>query len=239
MCGSGSWLLFGPVQYEAVARVKAENTPKEIAECLRQHPVSPVSDPYFPVPIIHALQSDAVLGQAADDLNLDSNRNRSGSSPLEKAYTIKLLRQKIRIAQIRNTSLIEITATNHSLEEVVSISNAVAEAFRHYRQRQASRADSMAEIIDRATPSKARARHNQWRGGALLVFGLLAIGIGVSSLVGGSSETDSPSLVLEIEVAADRTVKQRITAAPRLRITHHVSRLTFPTGHRSSFWWLC
>lgn len=92
-------------------------------------------DPYFIQTQFELVQSVVVLDQVARDLQLDrrwSDRVGRGDAPFSWGETVKELRRRLEVRQIRNTSLIEIRVAGDEAQEAAEIANAIAEV--HQRQ---------------------------------------------------------------------------------------------------------
>ena len=136
---SGIWRSLGaPVggSFASTARIKVERDATDIEGMAgdRKHIGY---DPYFIQTEVEALQSDAVLGKVVDALKLDEAwaANRGGAK-LDKTEAIGLLKGKLDLKPVRNTSLVEIQAKSDKPDEAAKIANAVAEVYKDQRQQE-------------------------------------------------------------------------------------------------------
>jgi Mg-chelatase subunit ChlD len=121
---------------ERVARVNVQRESTDMAGVSGAQSFQPAGavDPYFMQTEYEIVRSEAVLGKAVDALKLDEawGKNKS-SGKLKKEEAIALLKQRLEINPVRNTSLLEIRAKSDNPEEAAQIANAVADAYRDYR----------------------------------------------------------------------------------------------------------
>ncbi len=133
--GIGS--VLSPRAYQATARVRIERDQSAITG-LGENGGTLVYDPYFIQTEFEMIQSEAVLGRAVVALhqNKEWSKRYANGELLKMAETIALLRGRLDLRPIRNTSLVEIRVYSESADEAVKIANAVAEAYKAYRQEQ-------------------------------------------------------------------------------------------------------
>ena len=104
---------------------------------MRSAEATPSYDPYFVQTEFEAIQSEAVLGKVIKDLNLNEAwGKKQGGRTLTTAETMALLKNKLDLRPVRNTSLLEIGVKSDKPEEAAKIANAVAEAYKDYRVEQ-------------------------------------------------------------------------------------------------------
>ena len=122
---------------ERTARIKLEPDQADISG-LSERSFASHYDPYFIQSEFEVIQSDAVLGKAIKDLNLDEawGKKRGRDKKLSEAETLALLRKRLDLKPLRNTSLIEIRGKGENSEEAAKIVNAVAKAYKDHRVEQ-------------------------------------------------------------------------------------------------------
>ena len=122
---------------ERTARIKLEPDQADISG-LSERSFASHYDPYFIQSEFEVIQSDAVLGKAIKDLNLDEawGKKRGKDKKLSEAETLALLRKRLDLKPLRNTSLIEIRGKGENSEEAAKIVNAVAKAYKDHRVEQ-------------------------------------------------------------------------------------------------------
>ena len=115
-----------PETYAGTARIKVEpnTTP-------RQDGSRTVYDPYLIQTEFEILQSVAILGEAAERLDLSTKWGQShkGGERLTASETVQLLKSRLELRQIRNTSLIEIRAFSKDPNEAATIANTIVDVY--------------------------------------------------------------------------------------------------------------
>jgi Mg-chelatase subunit ChlD/type II secretory pathway pseudopilin PulG len=122
-------------EYQSRARMKVENDVMDSPGFGNSITAANMPyDPYFIQTTFEIVQSDAVLGRVVDSLNLETAWSDSnGGQKLTKKQAIQQLKSQLALKPIRNTKLIEISATSAKPEEAAKIANAVVEAYKNYR----------------------------------------------------------------------------------------------------------
>lgn len=127
-----------PESYASTARIKVE------------HDAPPTSgqfysDPNFVQTEFEVIQSQMMLNRVIDKLNLNAawGKKYVAGRTLETSQTLEILKQRLQLAPVRNTSLIAITVYSDDRNEAAQIANAIADAYRDYRVR--ARADLAAK----------------------------------------------------------------------------------------------
>jgi len=129
LCGLGLWLLFSPPYYKAVAQIKIE---PETAQGVPSISGSPVPyDPYFMETELKRIESEIVLSNVVQALNLDVEwRKRYGNGQkLDYGETIELLRHHLVLDAERNTKLVDIGFIDQDPVEAAQIANAIPDAY--------------------------------------------------------------------------------------------------------------
>jgi len=94
-------------------------------------------DPYFVQTEFETIQSEAVLGKVIKDLNLNEAwGKKKGGGTLTTTETMALLKQKLDLQPVKDTSLINVGVKSDQPEEAAKIANAVAEAYKQHRLEQ-------------------------------------------------------------------------------------------------------
>jgi serine/threonine protein kinase/capsular polysaccharide biosynthesis protein len=121
-----------PESYESTARIKIERE----QDLSAPGATTPYYDPYFIQTEFEVLQSQLVLKRviAALDLNTVWGRKYAGGQPLTDAESLPILRRCLELRPVRNTSLIAIRVFQDRPDEAARIANAIAEAYRAFRQ---------------------------------------------------------------------------------------------------------
>jgi uncharacterized protein involved in exopolysaccharide biosynthesis len=99
---------------------------------------NPSYDPYFIQTEFELLMSEVILGRVIDDLDLNSEwgKKYANGERLKTSETIALLKARIDLRPVRNTSLIEIRVFSEKADEAARIANAIADAYKAYREEQ-------------------------------------------------------------------------------------------------------
>ena len=189
--GSSLLLAFlAPEQYASTARIKVERNVTDATPVLPTGCAFGIYDPYFVQTQFELIQSEAVLGGVAKKLNLSKSwgTTSTGGTGLNEADTIKLLRQRLELRPVRNTSLIEVRVYSKEPKEASDIANALAETYREFESGQKRSATGMekprlrsVEIVDTAVPGLRPVRPNKPFTLFLGIFG----GVLLASVVGG------------------------------------------------------
>jgi Mg-chelatase subunit ChlD len=89
-------------------------------------------DPFFVQNEFESIKSDRVLGKVVEDLNLPKEWGKGGQT-LSTNQAIALLKQKLDLQPVRNTSFVDIGAKGDKPEEAAKLANAVAKSYQEYR----------------------------------------------------------------------------------------------------------
>lgn len=127
--------LGGTPERTAHARVKVARDRPDIGGLVPPQAPEGAYDPYFIQTEFEVIQSERVLGEAIQKLNLKHAwaEKYGGGKDLTTSDTVKLLRDRMRLSAVPNSSLVDIGATSDNPDEAARIANAVAEAYRDYR----------------------------------------------------------------------------------------------------------
>jgi Mg-chelatase subunit ChlD len=119
--------------YKSTTRVKVERDQSDIAGLAERQP-TPAYDPYFIQTELELIQSEVILGKVIKDLNLNQAwGSKQGRRTQTTAETMALLKNKLDLHPVRNTSLLEIGVKSDKPEEAAKIANAVAESYAAHR----------------------------------------------------------------------------------------------------------
>jgi len=130
----GVRLAIGHTLYQSTVRVKLERDLMDASVQAGQRGTVGC-DPYFIQTEFELIQSEVILGKVIDDLNLNTawGAKYAGGGRLKTMECINLLKARLHIRPVRNTSLIEIRVYDEKAEEAARIANAIAEAYRAHR----------------------------------------------------------------------------------------------------------
>src|SRR4029077_11730599 len=98
-----------PESFASSARIKIERDGTDIPFADAQSGQR-IYDPYFIQTEFEVIQSEIILSKVADELRLNEvwGTKYYGGNKLKTSETIELLKQRINLSTVRNTSLIEI-----------------------------------------------------------------------------------------------------------------------------------
>ncbi len=124
----------GQGSVEAKARIKLERDQTDIASLMGPQVKGGSYDPYFIQTEFEVIQSEQVLGKVIDKLNLSSTWAKTGAQgALTRNETLQMLRQRLDLKRLPNSSLVEIGVKDSNPQEAAKLANAVAEAYRDQR----------------------------------------------------------------------------------------------------------
>ncbi len=127
-----------PESFSSTARIKIERDQSDISGMLGDRSWAGSYDPYFIQTEFEVIQSEVILGKviAALDLNKTWGKKYANGEPLKTSETMLLLKGRMDLRPVRNTSLIEIRVFSERPEEAAQIANAVAVAYKDHRLEQ-------------------------------------------------------------------------------------------------------
>ena len=126
-----------PESFSSTTRIKIERDQTDITG-LAERGFTGAYDPYFIQTEFELIQSEVILGKVVEDLDLNREwgKKYAGGDRLKTPETILLLKNRLDLRPVRNTSLIEIRVFSEKPEEAAKIANAVAEVYKKHRQDQ-------------------------------------------------------------------------------------------------------
>jgi len=127
-----------PESYSSFARIKVERDASDIQGMTERPGYGMGYDPYFIQTEFEVIQSEKVLGKVIEllDLNTVWGRKYQNGEKLKTTETIELLKRRIALRPVRNTSFLEIRVYSEDKKEAADIANAIAEAYRDHRLEQ-------------------------------------------------------------------------------------------------------
>jgi capsular polysaccharide biosynthesis protein len=105
------------------------------------------------------MQSEEILSSVitALDLNQEWARRYGGGAPFKTPETMALLKSRLVLRPVRNTSLIAISVSGDRPEEAAQIANEIAQTYQNHN----NSGSFQVEIVDRALPSLQASRPNK------------------------------------------------------------------------------
>ena len=127
-----------PESFSSTTRIKIERDQTDITAMYPERGMMAGYDPYFIQTEFELIQSELILGKVIEDLDLNKEwgRKYAGGERLKTTETMALLKMRLDLRPVRNTSLIEIRVFSEKPDEAAKIANALAEAYKAHRQQQ-------------------------------------------------------------------------------------------------------
>jgi capsular exopolysaccharide synthesis family protein len=124
-----------PESFSSVARIKVERDQSDIAEFQGSRAMMGSYDPYFIQTEFEVIQSELILGKVVEELDLQKEwgKKYAAGDRLKTPEAISLLKSRIELKPVRNTSLIEIRVFSERPQEAADIANKVAEVYEKFR----------------------------------------------------------------------------------------------------------
>src|ERR1044071_5094375 len=126
-----------PESFSSTARIKVERDQTDISG-LAERQYASSYDPYFIQTEFEVIQSEMILSKVISDLDLNKEWGKkfANGETLKTTETIALLKERMDLWPVRNTSLIEIRVFSDRRAEAAKIANAVAAAYKNHRLQQ-------------------------------------------------------------------------------------------------------
>src|SRR6185436_4341362 len=126
-----------PESFSSTARIRIERDQSDISG-MAERPFAGSYDPYFIQTEFEVIQSEVILGQVVRDLDLNKEWGKkfANGEMLKTTETMGLLKSRMDLRPVRNTSLIEIRVHSDRPEEAARIANAIATAYKDHRLKQ-------------------------------------------------------------------------------------------------------
>ncbi len=157
-----------PESFASTARIKITRIVGGASGAAQAPGVFGDYDPYFIQTEFEVIQSELILGKVIENLGLSQEWSRlyARGEPLQKAETIGLLKSRLALHPVRNTTLIEICVFSQKAQEAAAIANEIARVYKKYREEAMGSATSgsrpfQIEIIDSAMPARRPVRPNK------------------------------------------------------------------------------
>src|SRR4051812_23574913 len=123
-----------PEAFSSTARIKVERDQTDVAS-MSERMQSGGYDPYFIQTEFEVIGSERVLGKVVKDLDLNTEwgKKYGDGHALKTPETIGILKSKMNLRPVRNTSFIEIAVVSDKAEDAQKLAQAVAEAYKAHR----------------------------------------------------------------------------------------------------------
>jgi capsular polysaccharide biosynthesis protein len=145
-----------PESFASTARIRITTSAARASEAPTLPGVSGGYDPYFIQTEFEFMQSGMILGKVIENLGLSQewSKRYGDGQPLRNDETLGLLKSRLALHPVRNTTLIEIKVFGEKAEEAATIANEIARVYKDSRPFQV-------EIIDMAVPGRRPVRPNK------------------------------------------------------------------------------
>jgi polysaccharide biosynthesis transport protein len=129
-----------PESFSSTARIKVERDGSDITGFTDRGLMSNY-DPYFIQTEFEFIQSEIILGKVAEalDLQREWGKKYASGERLKTDEAIRLLKARMDLRPVRNTSFIEIRVFSEKADEAAILANAIAEAYRDHRKEERRR----------------------------------------------------------------------------------------------------
>jgi succinoglycan biosynthesis transport protein ExoP len=123
-----------PESFSSTARIKIERDSSDIEGLTKPNYVG-MYDPYFIQTEFEVIQSELILRQVVELLDLNNvwSKKYAGGEKLKTPETIAMLKGRIDLRPVRNTSLIAITVFSEDPNEAAALANAIAQVYHDHR----------------------------------------------------------------------------------------------------------
>lgn len=125
-----------PESYASTARIRVERDVSDIRGLTETSYMPGGYDPYFIQTEYEMIQSEVVLSNVVQTLQLreEWGRKYAGGQTLKTPEAIQLLKNRTDVQPVRNTSLIAIKVYSENAEEAARIANQIAATYQEYRR---------------------------------------------------------------------------------------------------------
>jgi len=210
-----------PESYSSTARIKIDKDQSDITAMMTERGGGGY-DPYFVQTEFELITSEVILGKVIEDLDLNKEwgKKYAGGDRLKNSEVITLLKGRIDLRPIRNTSIIAITVYSDKADEASKIANAVAEAYRNHRlEQRKSLSNNGIEVLEtrfkeQEAKVKAAQSNVDYLRVTLNISDLAASGEGPSPLMSADTLRKLESLRIESKAEYDKlsTLLDRLKA---------------------------
>ena len=127
-----------PERYSSSTRIKIERDQSDVSGFNERGLGYSSYDPYFIQTEFELIQSEVILGKVIEDLDLNREwgKKYAGGDRLKTTETMAMLKSRMDLRPVRNTSLIEIRVMSEKPDEAAKIANTIAEVYKKHRQDQ-------------------------------------------------------------------------------------------------------
>jgi uncharacterized protein involved in exopolysaccharide biosynthesis len=171
----GTSILFTfmlPESFSSTARILIERNQSDTTG-MTERPFGGGYDPYLMQTEFEVIQSNVVLGKVIQNFDLRKTWGKkfANGETLPTPETIHLLKARMELRPVRNTSLVEIRVSSDEPQEAARLANGIARAYKEYRENPesvknvesgiSSPRHMRVEIVDWAQPGLRPVRPNR------------------------------------------------------------------------------
>ncbi|HVV71915.1 MAG TPA: M56 family metallopeptidase, partial [Verrucomicrobiae bacterium] len=161
---AGACLLVGTRTYSGTARIRLEPQ-RPAAMPMPTRESGGFYDPYYIQTDFEVIQSQVILGRVIDRLDLNKEWGEAYGHRLRPGEPMELLKQKLELRPVRNTSIIEIKVYDPEPAQAAKIANTIARVYADYRTGRYSHAaqqgvDTLLARLNEQDALVARAQSN-------------------------------------------------------------------------------
>src|SRR5258706_2079996 len=127
-----------PESFASSARIKVEHDQSDISG-ISDRGMMGGYDPYFIQTEFELIQSEVILGKVIKELDLNAEWGKKynpGQGPLKTTESMGLLKSRMDLRPVRNTSLIEIRVMSEKADDAAKLANAIADVYKAHRLQQ-------------------------------------------------------------------------------------------------------
>ncbi len=127
-----------PESFSSSTRIKIERDQTDISGFTDGGRMAAGYDPYFIQTEFELIQSEVILGNVIETLKLNQEwgRKYGDGNPLKTPETMAILKSRMDLRPVRNTSLVEIKVYSEKPDEAAKLANAIADAYQAHRKKQ-------------------------------------------------------------------------------------------------------
>jgi len=128
-----------PESFSSTARIQIQRDSPDIEGLTRPNYVAGY-DPYYIQTEFEVIQSEIILRPVVEQLDLNTvwGKKYAGGDKLKTSEAISLLKGRMDLRPVRNTSLIEIRVYSEDPNEAAKLANAIADAYHEHRLEEGS-----------------------------------------------------------------------------------------------------
>jgi capsular exopolysaccharide synthesis family protein len=152
-----------PEAFSSTARIKIERDQSDIQ--FQSPQLGGVYDPYFIQTEFEVIQSEIILTNVIEalDLNREWGKKYAGGDMLKTTETMQLLKNKLVLRPVRNTSLVEITVYSEDAGAAAKLANTIADTYQKHRVKDRMRLSQLGivSLEERAKEQEAKIQAQQ------------------------------------------------------------------------------